>query len=101
VHPMLIFATTAELSIGLLLIAGVWPRKVAFAAAGLLACFAISMALSAGLKSPFDYSVFSASACALLLARAQPVVSSRTISENVSRARASSSPRSVTPPTTA
>lgn len=31
----------------------------------------ISMALSFGIKSPLDYSVFSASACALLLARCE------------------------------
>jgi putative oxidoreductase len=61
-------ATAAELSLGLLLIAGLWPRRVALAAALLLAVFGTAMAVSAGLKSPLDYSVFSASAGALLLA---------------------------------
>jgi hypothetical protein len=60
-----------------LLIAGVRTRAVAFATAGLLALFGISMAISAGLKSPLEYSVFSASAAAVLLARAVPPRSSR------------------------
>jgi putative oxidoreductase len=61
-------ATIAELSLGLLLILGLWTRWVAFSAAALLFLFGISMAISFGLKSPLDYSVFSASAAALLLA---------------------------------
>jgi len=61
-------ATIAELSLGILLILGLWTRWVAFSAAALLFLFAISMAISFGLKSPLDYSVFSASAGALLLA---------------------------------
>ena len=47
---------------------GVRLRWVAGGAALLLASFGTAMALSAGLKSPLDYSVFSASAAALLLA---------------------------------
>ena len=61
-------ATIAETSIGILLIAGVWPRWVSLAAAILLALFGTSMAISQGLKSPMDYSVYSASSAALLLA---------------------------------
>jgi putative oxidoreductase len=61
-------ATIAELSLGLLLILGLWTRWVAFGAAALLFLFGTSMAISFGLKSPLDYSVFSASAGALLLA---------------------------------
>ena len=61
-------ATIAELSLGILLILGLWTRWVAFSAAALLFLFAISMAISFGLKSPLDYSVFSASAGAMLLA---------------------------------
>ncbi len=61
-------ATIAELSLGTLLILGLWTRWLAFSAAALLFLFAISMAISFGLKSPLDYSVFSASAGALLLA---------------------------------
>jgi uncharacterized membrane protein YphA (DoxX/SURF4 family) len=61
-------ATVAELSLGILLILGLWTRWVAFSAAALLFLFGTSMAISFGLKSPLDYSVFSASAGALLLA---------------------------------
>ncbi len=61
-------ATIAELSLGILLILGLWTRCVAFSAAALLFLFGPSMAISFGLKSPLDYSVFSASAGALLLA---------------------------------
>jgi uncharacterized membrane protein YphA (DoxX/SURF4 family) len=62
-------ATVAETSLGILLIAGVWPRWVALASTILLAMFATAMAMSLGLKSPMDYSVFSASAAAGLLAQ--------------------------------
>jgi len=61
-------ATLAELSLGIALIFGVWPRWVAFGAAALLFMFGTAMAISFGIKSPLDYSVFSASAGALLLA---------------------------------
>ncbi len=61
-------ATIAELSLGILLVLGLWRRWVAFSAAALLFLFGTSMAISFGLKSPLDYSVFSASAGALLLA---------------------------------
>jgi putative oxidoreductase len=61
-------ATVAELCLGVGLLVGVRPRVVAGASALLLALFGTAMALSQGLKSPLDYSVFSASAAALLLA---------------------------------
>jgi len=61
-------ATAAELYLGVTLILGVWPRWVAFGSALLLALFGIAMAISFGVKSPLDYSVFSASAAAALLA---------------------------------
>jgi uncharacterized membrane protein YphA (DoxX/SURF4 family) len=60
-------ATIAELSLGIGLIAGVRLRWVAFASAALLALFGTAMAISFGPKSPLDYSVFSASAGAVLL----------------------------------
>jgi uncharacterized membrane protein YphA (DoxX/SURF4 family) len=60
-------ATVAELSLGVALILGRWPRVVALGSASLLALFGTAMAVSLGIKSPLDYSVFSASACALLL----------------------------------
>lgn len=61
-------ATAAELSLGVALILGVWPRWVALGSALLLALFGTAMAISFGIKSPMDYSVFSASAGAVLLA---------------------------------
>lgn len=61
-------ATAAEFSLGVALILGLWPRWVALGAAALLFLFGTAMAISFGIKSPLDYSVFSASAAALLLA---------------------------------
>jgi putative oxidoreductase len=61
-------ATVAELVLGVLLVAGVWKRWVALGSAALLAIFGTAMAISFGPWSPLDYSVFSASAAALLLA---------------------------------
>ncbi len=61
-------ATFAETSCGILLISGIWPRWVALASAVLLAMFGTAMAISFGIKSPMDYSVFSASSAAVLLA---------------------------------
>jgi len=58
-------ATVAELSLGIALILGVWQRWVALGSALLLALFGIAMAISFGIKSPMDYSVFSASAVAV------------------------------------
>ena len=65
-------ATVAEVVLGVLLIAGVRTREVALGAAALLATFGTAMAISAGIRSPLEYSVFSASAGAFLLARARP-----------------------------
>jgi putative oxidoreductase len=61
-------ATIAELVLGVLLLAGLWLRWTALASALLLILFGTAMAISFGLKSPLDYSVFSASAAAVLLA---------------------------------
>jgi putative oxidoreductase len=61
-------ATVAEMFFGIGLIVGLWPRGMALGSAVLLASFGIAMAISFGVKSPMDYSVFSASAGALLLA---------------------------------
>lgn len=60
-------ATIAEMLLGILLILGLWPRWVSLASAILLAMFGAAMAISFGIKSPLDYSVFSASGAALLL----------------------------------
>jgi putative oxidoreductase len=64
-------ATAAELLLGIALILALWPRWVAFGTAILLFMFGTAMAISFGIKSPLDYSVFSASAGALLLALLQ------------------------------
>jgi putative oxidoreductase len=61
-------ATLAEFILGVLLVSGFWPRWTAWASAILLAMFGTAMAISFGIKSPLDYSVFSASAAAVLLA---------------------------------
>lgn len=61
-------ATLAETACGTLLVLGLWTEAAATASAVLLALFAMAMAASQGVKSPLDYSVFSASAAALLLA---------------------------------
>lgn len=61
-------ATVAELALGVALILGVGLRWAALGSALLLFLFGTAMAISFGLKEPLDYSVFSASAAALLLA---------------------------------
>src|SRR5271168_1531370 len=61
-------ATIAELVLGIFLLLGIWPRWTALGSALLLILFGMAMAISFGLKSPLDYSVFSASAAAFLLA---------------------------------
>ncbi|MGC4049554.1 MAG: DoxX family protein [Paludibaculum sp.] len=61
-------ATIAELVLGLALILGLWPRWTALASAVLLILFGTAMTISQGIKSPLDYSVFSASSAAVLLA---------------------------------
>jgi uncharacterized membrane protein YphA (DoxX/SURF4 family) len=66
--PFLAYAATAaEITCGVLLIVGWQLRRVALASAVLLALFALAMTASLGIKPPLDYSVFSASAGALLL----------------------------------
>jgi len=61
-------ATAAETFFALALLVGIWPRRIALGTAVLLALFGIAMAISFGIRSPLDYSVFSASAAAFLLA---------------------------------
>lgn len=68
-------ATVAELTLGvalLLPLRGRAARTAAMASAGLLAVFGLAMAISFGPKEPLDYSVFSASAAALLVALHPP-----------------------------
>ena len=61
-------STIAETTFAVMLIAGIAVRWAAFGSAVLLFWFATAMLVYTGLKPPLDYSVFSASACALLLA---------------------------------
>ena len=68
IRPCALAATALELSFGVALVGGIRVRAAALGSAALLATFGASMAISFGLKSPLDYSVFSASAAALLLA---------------------------------
>ena len=65
-------ATIAELGLGLALLVGLRLRWVALGSAFLLTLFGVAMAISFGPKEPLDYSVFSAAACAVLLALAAP-----------------------------
>ncbi|WP_421943546.1 DoxX family protein [Pedobacter sp.] len=60
-------ATIAEVAFGILLIIGYKTRFAALGSFALLLGFGVCMAISLGLKAPFNYSVFSASAGALLL----------------------------------
>jgi len=64
-------ATAAEFSLGLALVLGLWVRWAALGSALLLILFGTAMAVSFGIKSPLDYSVFSASAAAFLVASYQ------------------------------
>jgi len=65
-------ATVTETLFGILLIAG-FKIRMAYVLSGLLLLlFAISMATGLGIKTPFDYSVFSAAAAAFLLAFWEP-----------------------------
>jgi len=61
-------ATIAELFFGITLILGIWRVWVALGSAVLLTLFGTAMAISFGIKSPLDYSVFSATSAALLVA---------------------------------
>ncbi|MET4024198.1 DoxX family membrane protein [Bradyrhizobium sp. S3.2.12] len=60
-------ATALELLFGITLVLGLALRWAAFGGAGLLFLFGSAMAISFGIKSPFDYSVFAAMCCALFL----------------------------------
>ena len=61
-------ATVAEFTFGLMLVFGLWVRWAACGSAALLAMFGIAMAISFGIVSPLDYSVFSACAGAIAVA---------------------------------
>ncbi|WP_316737462.1 TQO small subunit DoxD [Pedobacter aquatilis] len=63
-----LIATIAEVTFGILLIIGYKTRLASIGSFILLLGFATCMAITLGLKAPFNYSVFTASAAALLLA---------------------------------
>lgn len=60
-------ATFFEILFGLFLIIGFKTRYIALGTAGLMLLFAFSMAVSVSIKAPFDYSVLTSAAAALLL----------------------------------
>jgi uncharacterized membrane protein YphA (DoxX/SURF4 family) len=60
-------ATFFEIIFGLFLILGFKTRQVALGTATLMLLFALSMAVSVSVKAPFDYSVLTSAAAALLL----------------------------------
>lgn len=69
IRPTLgVTATVFEILFGVTLFLGVYTRLFAAGAGILLLLFGSAMAISFGIKSPFDYSVFSAMGGALLLA---------------------------------
>ncbi|OMQ13122.1 DoxX family protein [[Flexibacter] sp. ATCC 35103] len=63
-----ILATSFEIVFGILLIIGFKTRIIALGTSALMFLFALSMAISVSIKAPFDYSVLTSSAAALLLA---------------------------------
>jgi putative oxidoreductase len=63
-----LLATIAEGAFGLLLLVGYQTRLTAVGSFLLLLTFALCMAVFMGIKAPFNYSVFPASAASLLLA---------------------------------
>ena len=69
VIPALAWLVTGlETTLALLLIAGIATRQAALMSGVLLLLFALAMTVATGVKGPLDYSVFSASAGAFLLA---------------------------------
>jgi len=68
ITPLAVLATGAEILLGLLLLAG-WQTRIAALCSGiLLMTFGLAMTLALGIKSPLNFSVFSAAGGSLLLA---------------------------------
>jgi uncharacterized membrane protein YphA (DoxX/SURF4 family) len=61
-------ATVAEITLALALLIGWFTRVAAFLSGALLLLFALAMTFSLGIKAPLDFSVYTASAAAFLLA---------------------------------
>jgi uncharacterized membrane protein YphA (DoxX/SURF4 family) len=69
VIPALAWAATfAEMSLGLALVLGCFTRVAALLSGLMLLVFALTMTFALGVKAPLDFSVFSASAGAFVLA---------------------------------
>ena len=68
ISPLAWAATVAETALGVLLLFGLFLRVSAALSGILLLLFALVMSFASGVKAPLDYSVFSASAGAFLLA---------------------------------
>lgn len=67
--PVLAWAATfAEILLGLTLVLGLFTRAAALLSGMMLLLFALTMTLALGVKAPLNFSVFSASAGAFLLA---------------------------------
>lgn len=67
--PTLAWASTfAEILLGLALVVGLFTRIAALLSGMILLFFALAMTIALGVKAPLDFSVFSASAGAFLLA---------------------------------
>jgi thiosulfate dehydrogenase (quinone) large subunit len=67
ISPIGIIATAAEIIFALFLLIGFKTELIARLSGILLLLFALSMTFSTGIKSAFDYSVFTASAAAFAL----------------------------------
>lgn len=61
-------ATIIEVLLSVLLVIGLKLKEIAFVSGLLLGSFALSMTLAYGIKSPLDYSVFTACAASFALA---------------------------------
>jgi putative oxidoreductase len=68
IPALAVIASIGEAGFGLLLVFGLFTRVVAMGSGILSGCFAIAMAISFGIDSPFAYSVFALSAGSLQLA---------------------------------
>ncbi len=67
-----VVATVVEITLGIGLILGVFPRLVSLASAGLFLLFATAMTISFGIKAPLNFSVFADAGAALLLSALPP-----------------------------
>ena len=68
VNVFAVMATIAEIVFGLLLLLGKWTKPAALGSGIVALLFAIAMAISFGIVSPLNYSVFTVSAASFLLA---------------------------------